>query len=203
MDTRTDTRQRILATARELIHARSYTDVGVAEICHQAGVLKGSFYHFFPSKRDLTLAVLDLILLDIKERVLDRAFDPHLPPLDRLSRLAEAVYDVQRERAVSAGCVLGCPMGNLATELATQDAVIRRATARAFAQLEGRIRETLAEAVAAGALPDTDTEATAQAMVAYLEGVLMLAKTQDDLEVIRRLLPAIRDIRVSKTTHPN
>ena len=54
-----DTKQRLLDTAQKLFYARSYEDVGVQEICQEAGVKKGSFYHFFPSKRDLTLAILD------------------------------------------------------------------------------------------------------------------------------------------------
>ncbi|MDA8382585.1 MAG: TetR/AcrR family transcriptional regulator [Acidiferrobacterales bacterium] len=196
MSAPTDTRERILATARNLIYARSYTDVGVAEICERAGVFKGSFYHFFPSKRDLTLAVLDFILAETKERLLDRAFDPGIPPLDRLDRLAELAYGIQKEWAAPGGRVLGCPVGNLATELATQDEAIRAATARAFARLQRLLRQTLEEAVDSGALPAVDLDATAQAMVAYFEGVLMLAKTENDLKVIRRLLPALRHIRV-------
>ena len=54
-----DTRQRLLDAAGELIHASSYREVGVQQICDRAGVRKGSFYHFFPSKRDLALASLD------------------------------------------------------------------------------------------------------------------------------------------------
>lgn len=195
MEASSNTRERILVTARDLIHARSYTDVGVAEICQQANVLKGSFYHFFPSKRDLTLAVLDRIQADAKEMLLERAFDPTLPPLDRLDRLVTATIDMQQERAETAGHVLGCPVGNLATELATQDEPIRAATAKAFDGMQARIRDTLEEA--ANTLPDIDLDATAQAMVAYFEGVLMMAKTQNSLDVLRRLLPTLRDIRVT------
>lgn len=195
MEASSNTRERILVTARDLIHARSYTDVGVAEICQQANVLKGSFYHFFPSKRDLTLAVLERIQADAKEMLLERAFDPTLPPLDRLDRLVTATIDMQQERAETAGHVLGCPVGNLATELATQDEPIRAATAKAFDGMQARIRDTLEEA--ANTLPDIDLDATAQAMVAYFEGVLMMAKTQNSLDVLRRLLPTLRDIRVT------
>ena len=199
MEQSTDTRQRIVATARDLIHARSYTDVGVAEICERAGVRKGSFYHFFPSKKDLTLAVLDLKLAESKEKLLDRAFDPAIPPMQRFDRLAELSYELHKERAALAGHVLGCPVGNLATELATQDEEIRAATGRAFARLQALMCSTLEEAQAAGDLPGADIDATAQAMVAYFEGVLMLAKTHNDLEIIRRLMPALRDIRVPKS----
>ena len=59
MHTDMDTQKRILDSASELIHARSYADVGVSAICEHAGVKKGSFYHFFRSKQELTLTVLD------------------------------------------------------------------------------------------------------------------------------------------------
>ena len=54
-----DARERLIEAAGDLWHRRSYTDVGVGEICAEAGVQKGSFYHFFPSKQDLALAVID------------------------------------------------------------------------------------------------------------------------------------------------
>jgi TetR/AcrR family transcriptional repressor of nem operon len=59
MDKTRDTRQRIINAAQALIYQRSYNEVGVQEICDHAKVQKGSFYHFFPSKSDLALAVLD------------------------------------------------------------------------------------------------------------------------------------------------
>lgn len=201
VDAHPDTRQRILVTARDLIHARSYTDVGVAEICDRAGVRKGSFYHFFPSKRELTLAVLELNLAEAKERLLDQAFDPRIPPLERFERLADLTYELHRERAALAGQVLGCPVGNLATELATRDEAIRAATARAFERLQALMRESLAEAARDGSLPAVDVEATAQAMVAYFEGVLMLAKTANDVNVVRRLLPTLAQIRIPKASN--
>lgn len=59
MHTQSDTRDRILATARELFHGRSYADEGVKEICDIAKVQKGSFYHFYPYKQNLAMAVID------------------------------------------------------------------------------------------------------------------------------------------------
>jgi len=44
--------------ARPPRYARGCTAVGVDEICRQAGVHQGSFYHCFPSKQALVLAVL-------------------------------------------------------------------------------------------------------------------------------------------------
>src|ERR1700681_3835681 len=53
------TRDRMGRTAARLFLARSYQSVGVNEICAEARVQKGSFYHFFPSKGDLVIAVID------------------------------------------------------------------------------------------------------------------------------------------------
>ena len=49
----TDTRTLLLETALNLIWNSNYNSVGVNEICKQAGVTKGSFYHHFESKAEL------------------------------------------------------------------------------------------------------------------------------------------------------
>jgi len=196
MNPAVDTQQRILDSARELIHSRSYADVGVAAICRHAGVKKGSFYHFFPSKRDLTLAVLDSFYLQMKRNLLDNAFSPRFPPLQRLERFAQLLYEVQKSTAASTGYLFGCPLGNLAVELSTQDEPIRLKVAEIFSRLRADLRHVLDEAVETGDIEGIDTGATAAAMLAYFEGVMMMAKTQNDAEVLRQLLPGLAAIRI-------
>ena len=189
-----------MKAARELIYSRSYADVGVAAICERAGVKKGSFYHFYPSKRDLTIAVLDAYYWEMKANMLDQAFSPTLPPLRRLERFAELLYEFQKIHADRTGHMLGCPFGNLAVELSTQDEPIRQKVADIFAKVRGGIRQTLREAVETGAIQDIDVDATAHAMLAYLEGVMLMAKTRNDPEVIRQLFPALAQIRIKPAT---
>jgi TetR/AcrR family transcriptional regulator, transcriptional repressor for nem operon len=198
MDTPTDTRQRILESARDLIYARSYGDVGVAAICDGAGVKKGSFYHFFPSKRDLTLAVIDEFLIEFKERIFAEAFSQSLPPMQRFQRLAELAYRFQKEIAEETGHTLGCPFGNIALEMSTQDEVLRQKVELIFSRMETLFRDTLKEAMAQGEIGEIDIEATASAMVAYAEGIMLLAKTRNDPEVLRTLMPALADIRIPR-----
>jgi len=194
-----DTRQRILESARDLIYSRSYADVGVAAICDQAQVKKGSFYHFFPSKRDLTLAVLDELLLVSKEKMIADAFARDVPPMARLSRLLEAIYQFQKSIAESTGHVLGCPFGNLAVEMSTQDESIRQKVDGIFRRIQEYIRSALQEAIDAGEATemDVDVDATTRAMFAYLEGLMLMAKTSNDPELIKQLGPALLNIRIS------
>jgi TetR/AcrR family transcriptional repressor of nem operon len=192
-----DTRQRILESARDLIYARSYAEVGVAAICDSAGVKKGSFYHFFPSKRELTLAVIDEFLVEFKQHIFEKAFDPALSPMLRFRRMGELAYQFQKEIAETTGHTLGCPFGNIAVEMSSQDEVLRRKIEAIFSRLEGLISDTLAEAMAQGDIGQINVDATASAMIAYAEGIMLMAKTRNDPEVIRQLMPAMTDIRIT------
>jgi len=200
MNAAVNTRQRILESARGLIYSSSYADVGVAAICEHAGVKKGSFYHFFPSKQELTLAVIDEYILDFKQRIISRAFTPDLPPLERFGRLIELAYQFQKDMQNALGHTPGCPFGNLAAEMSTQDEPIRQKVERVFALLESSFAATLYEAGGRGELAaDVDVEATAQAMLAYAEGIMLMAKTRNDPEVLRRLGPALAEMRITKS----
>jgi len=194
-----DTKQRLLDTAEKLFYARSYEDVGVQEICLEAGVKKGSFYHFFPSKRDLTLAILDESWKRYRETMLAQVFARDLPPLKRIERLLDSQYRHHKAVKDETGQVLGCPYGNLAGEMSTQDEVIRERLKRIFRDLEAPIEEVLDEAIAAGNLAELDSRATAGAMVAYLEGLTLMAKTWNDPEVVRTLGPAMLKLAVPVT----
>lgn len=191
-----DTRTRILAVAREMFHGRSYADVGIQEICAAARVQKGSFYHFFPSKRDLALAVIDDMADDWAHGFVAEAFDQALPPVERLDYMIDAAYYWQKAAADLEGRMPGCLFGNLALEMSTRDDVMRAKLNYIFDKARDRFRATLDEAVAAGALAAMDTEATATAMLAYLEGIILLAKTRADPDLILHLGPAIKTLRI-------
>jgi AcrR family transcriptional regulator len=54
-----ETRGRILQAAMRLFADSGYDATGVAEICDKSGLSKGAFYHHFPSKQAVFLALLD------------------------------------------------------------------------------------------------------------------------------------------------
>lgn len=193
-----DTRARILAAAREMFHGRSYADVGIQEICEAARVQKGSFYHFFPSKHDLAMAVIDDMADDWAHGFVAEAFDQSLPPIERLDYMIDAAYYWQEASRDMEGRMPGCLFGNLALEMSTRDEVMRAKLNAIFDKARDRFRATLDEAVAAGALAAMNTEATASAMLAYLEGIILLAKTRNDPSVILVLGPAIKTLRIER-----
>jgi TetR/AcrR family transcriptional repressor of nem operon len=194
-----DTRSRILATAREMFHGRSYADVGIQEICEAARVQKGSFYHFFPSKQELAMAVIDDMADDWAHGFVAEAFDQNLPPVERLDYMIDAAYYWQKAAKDIEGRMPGCLFGNLALEISTRDDVMRAKLNAVFDKAKDKFRLTLEEAVASGAMPPMNTEDTATAMLAFLEGVILLAKSRNDPDVILRLGPAIKTLKIDLT----
>lgn len=196
MMTTHETYQRIVDSAKELIYSKSYADVGVAAICEKANVKKGSFYHFFSSKQELTLAVIETYYTDIKDKIIDQAFDSTLAPLDRITKFISLSIEMQTELHQQTGHVLGCPFGNLATELSTQDETIRRKLDRQFNKLQSLFSSTLQDALDRGDIGNINVKATAHAILALFEGSMLLAKTHNDPQILRQLLPGVALLRL-------
>lgn len=192
----TDTRSRILTAAREMFHSRSYADVGIQEICEAAKVQKGSFYHFYPSKRDLALAVIDDVADEWAHGFVAEAFDPALPAVERIAFMVDAAYYWQKAASDQEGRMPGCLFGNLALEMSTRDNVMRARLNAVFDKARDQFRYALDEAVHDGALAAMDTDATAMAMLAFLEGVILLAKARHEPELILKLGPALNNLRI-------
>lgn len=195
-----ETKQRLLDSAQHLMYSRSYSDVGVQEICKDARVQKGSFYHFFPSKSALTVEVLEQLKMQMIENILLPAFAKDLTPAKRFERFIEYTYQYQVQLKEEYGYVLGCPMGNIALEMSTQDETIRKKVELLFESIFEVFVDVLDDARSVGELENnSDINELAQAALAYGEGVLLLAKTRNDPEIIKLLLPRVAALIGLKT----
>ena len=54
-----ESKERLLAAAKELFLARGYAGTSVDAICEKAELTRAALIHFFDSKEDLALAVLE------------------------------------------------------------------------------------------------------------------------------------------------
>lgn len=183
-----DARQRLIAAAGNVIYANSYEAVSVDELCAAAGVNKSSFYHFFSSKQNLVLVALESQWQWFEQMVLRPSFSDHLPPQEQIVRFFDLTFQQQQAQKQSNGHMRGCPIGNLTLEMSTQDELIRVRIEQFFRQWLSYFERMLGEAKEQEIVPATlDTAVTAQALLAYFEGVLLLAKGRNDPALIATL----------------
>jgi AcrR family transcriptional regulator len=61
------TRNKIVLAARELFARTGYESASVDDICREAGISKGAFYHHFPSKQSVFMELLNEWLAGIEQ----------------------------------------------------------------------------------------------------------------------------------------
>src|SRR5258708_27410833 len=115
-----EVRKRLLAAGLDLIHLRGFAASGVKDITDTAGVPKGSFYAYFPSKEALAAAVLEHYWSDLEARLIP-ILDADGSALDRISRFFHALAD---EHAAG-DFLLGCLVGKLSLELGGSSEPVR------------------------------------------------------------------------------
>jgi TetR/AcrR family transcriptional regulator, transcriptional repressor for nem operon len=181
-----DARDRLLATASRLVHERGYTAVSVSDICNEAGLKKGSFYHFFPSKHALVLATLDRFA-EHQEVRLHNAIESGESAREQLVGMLTGLYHGYMAARRSFGAANGCALGNLAQEMAHRDPELRAKLGSIFSSWQARLAQLLEHARNRGELDVPNPKGAAEAIIAYMQGSTLLAKATDDPEVFLRL----------------
>lgn len=177
------TRDAIVEAAAELMEARGIGPTAVGDVLAASGTGKSQLYHYFRGKQDLVLAVIDHQL----ERVL--AAQPALTDgADGADVRAWAASILELHEA--GGGPFACPLGVLSGQV-DADPVWREHQAAAFAQWRHRIAALLARGQADGSVdPARDAQEMAVAVLASLQGGLMLARLHRDLHVLALALDA-------------
>lgn len=91
-----DKRARILEAARSILSAKRYDDVPVSEIVEAAGIAKGTFYLYFPSKADLIAAVSDELHDEIRLAIFS-VISHDQPVLEVIEAIIWSVYQTSQK----------------------------------------------------------------------------------------------------------
>jgi TetR/AcrR family transcriptional repressor of nem operon len=191
-----DSAERLLDAASELMYQRGYEAVSVQDVCERADVRKGSFYYWFPSKAALAVAMLDADWRGTRARLFEPAFDPGLgssgAPLERFDRFAGLLLAHNRRVRDREGAMLGCGFGNFAAELSARDAVVRAKLADVFADMRAYFERAIGDAVQAGDIPPTNISQASLAVLAHMEGLVLVAKAANDPDLMARFSEDVR-----------
>lgn len=181
------TRQRIVDAAADLIFDRGVAHTTIEDVRAAADVSSSQLYHYFDDKPALVRAVIehqaDAILTN-QER-----FD--LSTLDGLREWRDWVIDYQH----TLGCRGGCPIGSLGSELAETEPQARDQVAAGMKRWEAAIQHGLRKMHAHGRLtPPADPDQLALALLAALEGGLLLTQIERDTKPLEAALDAMLEL---------
>jgi len=159
----------------------------VADILREAGANSGSLYHFYPTKQDVLLAVLEMYRDGIYPMLLAPAWEGVDDPIERVFALLGAYREMLR----STNCLYGCPIGSIALELHEPDPPVRELLSVNFDGWVKHVKGCLDQAK--GRLPaGTDTRALAVFVLTTMEGGVMQSRTHRTLEAFDASVAGLR-----------
>ena len=107
-------RESLLEVGQELFLSSSFNNVGLNDILKKSGIPKGSFYHYFDSKEDFGLKVLEQYHRQNADALSKLLEDESLTPYLQLKTFYQDTIDHFDE----IGYCQGCLMANLSQEVA-------------------------------------------------------------------------------------
>jgi TetR/AcrR family transcriptional repressor of nem operon len=186
-------KDRLMEAAMDLMWQNSYGSASVDAICERAGAKKGSFYYFFKSKSELAAASLEADWHK-KKTEMDSMFSPTVPPLERLDRYFDFVYNRLAQLQKKCGSILGCPFVSVGSEISTQDQVVREAIDRIMDRKLQFFVSAVRDAAAEKLIVAPDPEAKAKALFACYQGTVAQARIQNDIDLLRQFKQVARDV---------
>jgi TetR/AcrR family transcriptional regulator, transcriptional repressor for nem operon len=190
MPKKENSRVRILRSANKLFHQHGYDAVTVDQICTDSSSAKGSFYHFFDSKEDLAIALLDDLWNNI-EAAMEKTFAIDKAPLAQLRDELQRIHTQSRSSREKTGHINGCPIGFLATTLSSRSEKIRKRASFIYNHMRQFYLTAFEDALDAGELPqEKDPAELADAMLAMVQGIHLLGRTFNSPTRVKRMVNA-------------
>jgi TetR/AcrR family transcriptional repressor of nem operon len=180
---------RLLEAAHHVIRGKGYASTTVDDICHHAGVTKGSFFHHFKSKDDLALAAI------AHWRSLTEAFFTSAPYHELADPFARLLGYLDFRASILTGELANytCLLGTLIQETYSTHPDIRKACEQA---LQSHIAALTHDVQAAKDLYAPDLPWSAESVATFIQTVLqgsfIFAKAQRDPQVVRDNLGHLR-----------
>jgi TetR/AcrR family transcriptional regulator, transcriptional repressor for nem operon len=171
----TNTRDLLIQEGLRSFLAYGYDGVGIGPVLSAVKVPKGSFYHFFRSKEDFAIAVLEAYVARYASFRESLTADKTRPPLSRL----RSHFDAFEKELVVDFPAGGCLYGVLSQTIATLGPGLRRRLQESFQIWQESILEVLLEAQAAGDLdPAINAKDAAAFLIDAYEGALIRMKSE-------------------------
>ncbi len=184
-----ETRNHILKESRRLFTLQGFHNTSISEIIAATGVKKGNLYYHFPSKEELGLAVL----LDVQHEFFDILEHSMVGDnaVERILHSCNSIMVLMEETDFVGGCLFG----NTALEMTDLSSRFGKVVREVFSHWIQLIEQELRQDVGSNGNGKTlSPETLAIAVVAILEGGIMLSRVYQDKKSLEACIRAIEGL---------
>ena len=182
-----NSREKVIRAGTELIRRNGYVATTVDEICAEAGVTKGAFFHHFASKEALAEACLDTWTENFMAMIDAAPFHSISDPVEKLVGCMDFFIGALGNPQF----VKSCLAGTVVQEVSESHPVLRAGAQACFAAGEQRFRDLL-DAVCRARGVQLDTASIAKLWVGTIQGSFLLAKASRDDAVVASSLGHVK-----------
>lgn len=186
---KTSAREKLLDAAIKLVRRNGFSATSVDQLCAEAGVTKGAFFHHFQGKDALGAAAADYWTDTSSALFMDADYNRHDDPLDRYL----GYLDFREEIATGEVAEFTCYAGTSLQECYGSSDAIRSAAYQSITGHSKRLAADLDAAIAKYGAPEGVTGLSLGLYTqAALQGAFILAKGHGDAAPVHDAIAHLR-----------
>jgi TetR/AcrR family transcriptional regulator, transcriptional repressor for nem operon len=174
-----DTRDRLLAAATDVIRAKGLNATTVDDICAEAGLTKGAFFHHFASKEALAVAAAGYWSQMTGAFFAGASYHDHPDPADRVL----AYIDFRAALIAGSSAEYTCLVGTMVQEAFATSPGVRAACEASIIGHATTLEADISAALAAAGR-EADAASLARHTQVVLQGAFVLGKATNDPTVV-------------------
>ncbi|MFZ0475926.1 MAG: TetR/AcrR family transcriptional regulator [Halobacillus sp.] len=176
-------KKEIISAAAELIHTKGYEATKLSDIMQASDIGKGQFYHYFSSKRELGLTIVDYYAEMWDRELIQGVFHSSFSAEKKMENMLEWAVNYH----VNTQALSGCPFGNLAIEMSEHDEEFRLKINNLIDQWIYHLADVMKDLRG-----EEQALQHARVVVAQIEGGILLMKNYQDISILKDIIAMIR-----------
>jgi len=188
-ETQHESKRKLLDAALHVIRSKGYTATRVEDVCEEAGLTKGSFFHHFKSKEELAMAAAEYWSLTTGQLFRGAEYHKLADPLDRLL----AYVDFRKAMLKGELPEFTCLVGTMVQEVYETHPQLREACEGSIWGHAATLEPDIAAAIKKyGVRGEWTARSLALHTQAVIQGSFILAKAAGEAEVAAESIDHLR-----------